>query len=62
MTVTSAMLETYPKDLGGIDREATGRVLSRHSGHAPMHGQGRVCAQACRRCERASRDLITTVS
>ena len=33
MTVTSAMLETYPKDLGGIDSEATGRVLARHTGY-----------------------------
>ena len=131
MTVAAQMLETYPKDLGGLDREklrtcieacvecaqactacadaclseelvadlrkcirtcadcadvcdTTGRVLSRHTGydpdltravleacvaackacgdeceqHAQMHEPWRVCAEVCRRCEQACRDLL----
>lgn len=125
------MLETYPRDLGRIDRDklvacidacfecdqactacadaclseddvnhltkcirtcldcadvcaTTGRVLSRHTGydanltrtvlqtcavacktsgdecdkHAAKHEHCRVCAEVCRRCERACRDLV----
>jgi hypothetical protein len=130
MTVAAQMLDTYPKDLGGIDREklrtcidactecaqactacgdaclsedtvaqltkcirtcaacadvcdTTGRVLSRHTSYdanltragsspAPRHARPAAtsasstrrctstagCANACRRCEQARRDLI----
>jgi Domain of Unknown Function (DUF326) len=130
----SAMLDTYPKEIGDIDRQklaeciqtcfecaqactacadaclaedrvaelrqcirfnldcadlcaTTGRVLSRQTGnnadtaralleacrtackgcgdecasHADMHGHCRVCAEACRRCERACAELLTAL-
>jgi hypothetical protein len=131
VSAVRSMLETYPRDLGQIDRakliacidaciecdqactacadaclsedlvnhltkcirtcldcsdvcETTGRVLSRHTGydanltrtvlqtcatacktsadecdkHAAKHEHCRVCADVCRRCERACRDLV----
>jgi len=68
--------------------DATGRVLSRHTGydanltratlqacvtvcrscadecerHAQMHEHCRVCAQACRRCELACQELLSSLS
>jgi hypothetical protein len=135
MSAAAQMLESYPKDLGTVDREAlracieacmecaetctacadaclsedmvaelttcirtnmdcadicdaTGRVLSRHTGydanltramleacvtackscgdecsaHADMHGHCRVCAESCRRCEQACRDLMASLN
>jgi hypothetical protein len=134
MSQTAAMLDSYPGDLGGIDRNAlaacidacfecaqvctacadaclseemvaeltkcirtdldcadicatTGAVLSRHSGydanltkvvlqacrtacascaiecedHAGMHEHCRICAETCRRCERACADLLASI-
>src|SRR5215218_9183307 len=134
MDTIEAMLDTYPKDLGRVDRgmlvaciqacyecaqactacgdaclsedmvaqltkcirtcadcadvcDTTGRVLSRHTGydanltravlescaaactacgdegeqHASMHEHCQVCAESCRRCERACRDLISAL-
>jgi hypothetical protein len=134
VTQATQMLETYPADLGGVDRgalarcieecfncaqactacadaclseemvaeltkcirsdldcadicETTGRVLSRHTGydaniirsileacatackacgdecdrHAGMHEHCRICAEACRRCERACLDLLAAL-
>lgn len=130
----SEMLQTYPKDLGGVDPqalvtcieecfacsqactacadaclsedmvadlvkcvrtnldcadicEATGRALSRHTGynanltralleacatacssccdecdrHAQMHEHCGICAEACRRCEQACRELLASL-
>ena len=51
MSVAGQMLDTHPKDLGGIDRRK----------YAEMHEHCRVCAGACRRCETACRDLIASL-
>ena len=134
MTATEEMLKTYPRDLGGVDRnrlqacieacvecaqvctacadaclsekmvadlakcirtnldcadicDTTARVLSRHTGydahitravldacaqacqscgdvcaeHSTMHEHCRICAESCRNCEQASRDLISAL-
>ena len=50
MTVTSAMLETYPKDLGGIDKDMLAGCIQ-----ACIE-----CAQACTACADAclSEDMV----
>ncbi len=57
MTQTQ-MLETYPGDLGGLDKHcadvclATGRALSRHTGYDanPTRSFLEVCATVCKAC------------
>ncbi len=71
MTVTDRLLAGHPADLAKCIRtdldcadvcEATGRVLSRHTGyHAETHEHCRIGAEACRRCGQACRDLIATL-
>lgn len=134
VALTESLLDSYPKDLGNLDRAklaecitacfecaqactacadaclsedmvaeltkcirsdldcadicaATGNVLSRHTGydanitraileacrvacsscgdeceqHGDMHGHCKVCAEACRRCEKACADLLSSL-
>ena len=57
----TSMLETYPKDLGAGDRATLKACGDECEQHAQMHEHCRVCAEACRRCERACADLLATL-
>ena len=81
MTATAQMLDTYPRDLGHVDRAKLQRCIEAcvtravleacaqvcQSGgdicteHSSMHEHCRVCAESCRTCEQASRDLISSL-
>jgi len=51
MTATSRMLRTHP-------RRSCGEECA---GHADMHEHCRVCADVCRRCEQACRELLAAL-
>lgn len=73
MSVASQMLETYPKDLGTVDRtnldcadvcDATGRVLSRHTDYDANITRAvlEACAAACKACGTSASSTPTCTS
>jgi hypothetical protein len=66
VSTARTMLETYPQDLGRVDRRAlmaciqtVMSVLCDH--HASRYEHCRVCAKVCRRCEAACRQLLNSL-
>ena len=58
MTRTATMIDAYPADLGGIDCTPWPACVDECAARADMHEHCKVCAEACRACERACTDLL----
>ncbi|WP_158852511.1 hypothetical protein [Saccharothrix deserti] len=58
MTTVEKMLDTYPADLGGVDKDVPARCIEACFDCAQACT---ACADACRRCEEACRTLLATL-